>query len=159
MSAWLIGLLAVIGGLLLAAIVVLVARRLLRTQRVESGWDAWTRVAATLPWRDRIAILRSNSTGLPVQDVRLAALAAQRGEAAQSYLAATAGWTVWVWRAVAAVQLVSAVLHVLDQDWLFAALYLGLAIFWLCMPYLIRFDRRLVARSAEANARLAPDEL
>ncbi|MEJ3653574.1 hypothetical protein WEH80_11375 [Actinomycetes bacterium KLBMP 9759] len=158
MSVWLIVLLAVIGGLLLAAIVVLVARRMLRTQRVETGWDAWAQVAATLPWRDRYAVLRSNSTGLPVKDARLAGLGVQRGEAAQRYMSATAGWTRWVWWALSALQLVNAVLKALDQDWLFASLYLGLAIFWLCMPYLLRFDRRRVARSTEANARLAEQE-
>jgi len=153
MSVWMVLLLAVCGGLVLGGVLVVVLRRVLRKQRVESGWEDWMRVATTLPWRDRLALARSTATGRPVKQDRLAALAAQRSEAAQRYIAVASWPTVWLWRLIGVVWLGKAVVQATENDWLFAGVYALLVIGAFCMPFFLRMDRRRAARSATANTR------
>jgi|SRR5882757_3105052 len=72
-----------LGGCLVVIFAVLIPlnRWLTRRRRIASGWVAWCRTAATLPWADRWRLYLATATGRAVSDARLAPLAAQRASA------------------------------------------------------------------------------
>lgn len=147
MQVWLL-VVVVVGAALMGTALGLT---LWRRQRAESGWTEWRRTAAGLPWRDRMRIVWSTTSGRAVADPRLAALAVQRAECSGALIDAVAVRQRRTLRALALLELVVAVLFAVDGSWVQTGIYLAIAVGFACLPFLVRGDRTRARRSAEAN--------
>lgn len=155
MQAWLAVVIGLVAAAAIIGLMVVLRRKMWRSERVETGWEQWRSVAATLTRRDRAGVWWANFTGRAVADPSLAGFAVQRGRAMHGLVEKSSRRAPWVFRAAGASWAVAAVFAVLDHQWWRADLGMLLAAILLFLPSAQRAEGRRALRSAEANRRPA----